>query len=312
MKDHVSIIIPTFNRSSLIGATLDSILRQTYPHWECNVVDDGSSDYTMELMGFYCSLDSRINYFQRPLSYSKGANSCRNYGFLRSKGDLIQWFDSDDLMLPHFLKTKIKALQENNADYVISKTANFKDPDPRDIISRNKRYYRFEQFAINNFNYVTQKVNWLTPDFLGKREVCQNLHFNVNLPSSQEYNFFCKLTYFSTNCVVLDEYLTLRRVHRESIQNQLVKKGLKELEKKIMVKETWKELLALEPNSKSEIFFRLGLLDYISISTPEFKLQYEMLKAMWSQKKLKSLFCMFLYMNIYGYTRRGYFLRKWI
>lgn len=49
----VSIIIPTFNRAHLIGETLDSIIAQTYTHWECIVVDDGSTDNTEEIMNSY-------------------------------------------------------------------------------------------------------------------------------------------------------------------------------------------------------------------------------------------------------------------
>lgn len=49
----VSIIIPTFNRAHLIGETLDSIIAQTYTHWECIVVDDGSTDNTEEIMTSY-------------------------------------------------------------------------------------------------------------------------------------------------------------------------------------------------------------------------------------------------------------------
>src|SRR5690606_27561827 len=61
-------------------------------------VDDGSNDYTSELMEWYENRDSRIRYFQRPNNLLKGANSCRNYGFELSKGDFIQWLDSDDLL----------------------------------------------------------------------------------------------------------------------------------------------------------------------------------------------------------------------
>ena len=53
MRPFVTIIIPTYNRHQLIGETLDSIMAQTYGNWECIVVDDGSSDYTAELMEFY-------------------------------------------------------------------------------------------------------------------------------------------------------------------------------------------------------------------------------------------------------------------
>src|SRR5690606_6473581 len=114
MEPKVSIIIPTYNRCSLLGRTLDSVMSQTFSSWECIVVDDGSTDYTSEIMHFYTTIDGRIKYLVRPNHLSKGANSCRNYGFKMSRGSLIQWFDSDDLMLPLFLEIKVKAIQEQN------------------------------------------------------------------------------------------------------------------------------------------------------------------------------------------------------
>ena len=62
----ISIIIPTFNRAHLIGETLDSVLAQTYPNWECIIVDDGSTDTTDEVVGEYVKKDSRFLYHHRP------------------------------------------------------------------------------------------------------------------------------------------------------------------------------------------------------------------------------------------------------
>lgn len=94
----VSIIIPTYNRAFILGQTLESVQQQTYKKWECLIVDDDSSDYSSELVEFYCEKDSRFTYLKRPADLQKGANSCRNFGFLKSKGIYIQWLDSDDLL----------------------------------------------------------------------------------------------------------------------------------------------------------------------------------------------------------------------
>ena len=53
----VSIIIPTFNRANLIVETLDSVLLQTYQHWECIIIDDGSTDDTILILKEYASKD---------------------------------------------------------------------------------------------------------------------------------------------------------------------------------------------------------------------------------------------------------------
>ena len=78
MNALVSIIIPTFNRAHLLGETLNSVINQTYSNWECIVVDDGSSDYTEQLMEFYIQKDPRIIFVRRPDNRPKGANACRN------------------------------------------------------------------------------------------------------------------------------------------------------------------------------------------------------------------------------------------
>lgn len=109
----VSIIIPTFNRAHLIGETLDSIIAQTYTNWECIIVDDGSSDNTEQIVLEYVKNDSRFQYHKRPDTYQPGGNGARNYGFTLSRGEYINWFDSDDLMVSSFLEKHINQFKGN-------------------------------------------------------------------------------------------------------------------------------------------------------------------------------------------------------
>lgn len=252
----VSLIIPTYNRSHLLGATLDSIIVQRYNNWECIIVDDGSLDYTFELMEFYCEKDSRIKFHKRPGNRKKGANACRNFGFEISKGEYIQWFDSDDLMEAEFLEIKVLAIEDHKIDYVISKTKNFKDPNPSDVIGRNENYYRFNDFELTNYNYVTQKINWLTYDFMGARGLMDKVKFNELLSSSQEYNFFCKLTGISTKAFLIDKYLTKRRVHPFSIRSNLKKNKSEYLKQRATVEfETWKDLRKMKNGNEDAVDF---------------------------------------------------------
>ena len=117
----VSIIIPTYNRYTYLGETLNSVLEQTYDNWECIVIDDGSTDYTNELLDYFCELDSRIKYLSRPIELPKGANVCRNYGLKLSKGKFIQWLDSDDVVSKNKLQEQIKVLETNNSDLATCK-----------------------------------------------------------------------------------------------------------------------------------------------------------------------------------------------
>ena len=108
----VSIIIPTYNRASLISETLDSILAQTYTNWECLIVDDGSSDNSEIIINKYVELDSRFKFYHRPADRIKGANTCRNFGFELSEGKYIQYLDSDDYISLNKIEGQVNQLEK--------------------------------------------------------------------------------------------------------------------------------------------------------------------------------------------------------
>jgi glycosyltransferase involved in cell wall biosynthesis len=75
----ISVIIPTFNRSKLLQATLESLQKQTFQDWEALVVDDGSEDDTEEKVLQIGKADPRIRYIKRTITPS-GPSVCRNEG----------------------------------------------------------------------------------------------------------------------------------------------------------------------------------------------------------------------------------------
>lgn len=108
----ISIIIPTYNRASLIRETLDSIKAQTSPHWECIVVDDGSSDNTESVVAGYSAGDSRFSFYKRDRE-PKGAPTCRNIGLQHAKGEWVIFLDSDDLLTQNRIQNSIQLISEN-------------------------------------------------------------------------------------------------------------------------------------------------------------------------------------------------------
>lgn len=118
LKPKISIIIPTFNRSKLLNETLQSVYKQSFKHWECLVIDDGSEDGTSKLMKFWCARDSRFQYHYRPKSYTKGPSGCRNFGLLQSSGAYIQWLDDDDLLSEKKLELQFEVLEDNSKNNI--------------------------------------------------------------------------------------------------------------------------------------------------------------------------------------------------
>jgi glycosyltransferase involved in cell wall biosynthesis len=93
----VSIIVPAYNAAEFLPEALDSILRQTYPHWEVVVVDDGSTDDTAAIVeGFIPIFRGRLGYLYQD---NRGAAAARNTAIRACRGELIALLDADDVWL---------------------------------------------------------------------------------------------------------------------------------------------------------------------------------------------------------------------
>ena len=108
MENLVSVIIPTYNRASMIGQAVSSVLEQDYKEFEVLVVDDLSQDNTEEVVKSI--KDSRVRYIRR--DQNSGAGAARNTGIRQAKGEYIAFLDSDDEFLPGKLSQQVKLFKE--------------------------------------------------------------------------------------------------------------------------------------------------------------------------------------------------------
>jgi len=114
----VSVVIPVYNRSHLVGRAISSVLQQTYPSFEIVVVNDGSTDCTPKTVADLASSDSRVRYFSHP--WNKGAQAARNTGILHSRGEWLAFQDSDDEWMPGKLEKQIHILGTRGYDPFVS------------------------------------------------------------------------------------------------------------------------------------------------------------------------------------------------
>ena len=110
----ISIIIPTFNRVGLVQETLNSIHAQQYENWECIVVDDHSTDDTLDVLQSYHTLDPRFQFYSN--TRKKGAPGARNTGLEKASGEFVFFFDSDNLMKANALQELVNAFNNNLID----------------------------------------------------------------------------------------------------------------------------------------------------------------------------------------------------
>src|SRR5450432_4194524 len=93
----ISVIVPCYRQAKYLPDAVKSLIGQSYRHWECIIINDGSPDDTREVAAEQVRLDSRIRYVEQA---NGGCSSARNRGLTEANGDFVQFLDADDLLLP--------------------------------------------------------------------------------------------------------------------------------------------------------------------------------------------------------------------
>lgn len=111
----ISVIVPVYNSEMYLAACLDSIISQTYRNLEIIVINDGSTDFSLEIAQTYADKDDRIKVFSQD---NAGLSEARNRGLSVATGDLITFVDSDDLLLPDAMEILNGVMLQTEADIV--------------------------------------------------------------------------------------------------------------------------------------------------------------------------------------------------
>ena len=114
----ISVIIPVYNTADYLPACLDSVVNQSFDHYEIILVNDGSTDASQTIIDDYVRrFPGRIRAFAIP---NGGLGNARNYGIGKARGEYLAFVDSDDLIHGDMLKKMYTAARQHNADCVMS------------------------------------------------------------------------------------------------------------------------------------------------------------------------------------------------
>lgn len=117
MLPEISIIVPVFNVGDCLERCIESIRRQTFNNYEILLIDDGSTDKSVQLCDWYSSLDDHIKVVHQS---NKGVSSARNTGINMAQGKYISFVDSDDWIEETFLEQALQMVKKESCELYIS------------------------------------------------------------------------------------------------------------------------------------------------------------------------------------------------
>lgn len=108
MTKVISVIMPVYNASNVVEQAIQSVIDQSYVHWELLIINDGSTDDSLDRIQKFD--DSRIRFFSQD---NKGAAVARNVGLSMMAGDFFCFLDADDVFPPHSLRSRLAKFESN-------------------------------------------------------------------------------------------------------------------------------------------------------------------------------------------------------
>lgn len=252
----ISIIIPLYNKGFIISETLKSVFAQTFTDFEIVIINDGSTDNSLEMVSQFS--DKRIKLYHQQ---NKGASLARNLGIEKASSELIAFLDADDYWYPNHL-------EELNRLYI---------DFPNCGIYASRYYIKLNSHKIiktsyspavqNDFRGIlsdffsaskTYRVGLTSAIAIPKKLLTGNLLFNPKISSGQDLELFIKIA--MNNNVSLTDKFTVE--YNFSLENQLSKTAINE-----------KELLDFS-QFNGEQYLNRSLCAFLDIYRLEYALNY--------------------------------------
>lgn len=205
MKTKVSVIVPIYNSERYIDKCIQSIINQTFKDIELILVDDGSTDKSVEISNKYAEKDKRIKIIKQK---NKGVSSARNYGISIATGDFITFVDSDDFIEIDMLDILYNAAIDNNCDVVLSGIKIIKDNNIKyEFTKDSKIYTKQEVFKLFYFDREPFSPNYAWGKLI-KRSICNKIKFREDIFLMEDALFSMELFInCQNNIMFLNKYL---------------------------------------------------------------------------------------------------------
>lgn len=201
MSEPVSIIIPLYNRKHLITRCVQSVLRQTYPHLEIIIVNDGSTDGCEPVLEKLAK-DPRVHVLHQP---NGGVSSARNRGLDKATGVYVQFVDSDDELVPQATEHALNTLRDTETDLVVFKRHHSCNPTmPTGSV---RRVLREDDCTYAIMKEGAMGVPW---NKLYKRELIGDIRFPKDVSWGEDFIFNLAYVRRCRHAAILNEGLYIQ------------------------------------------------------------------------------------------------------
>ena len=223
----VSIIIPVYNSEMYLEECLNSVLNQTYKNIEIIVIDDGSTDSSMEILKIF---SNKINIISQKNS---GLASALNNGINKMKGNWFKWFSPDDVMYPDTIETLIVETKNHDSNTILYSNWEIIDENGKQLRKfHESNYNELPDFEYNIRLLSGQQINvntTLIPTSLFKKGcVFQKL----DDPVAIDYDFFLRSAIlYDTKFHLLENSLIKYRIHSNQLSHTNISQTLDYLNK---------------------------------------------------------------------------------
>ncbi len=208
----VSIIMPLYNSEKFLSSSIESVVKQTYKNWELIIVDDRSTDNSLQKAIEYMKKDNRIKIIK--LQENSGPAIARNTGIEAANGKFIAFLDSDDMWLPDKLELQLNFMRKTNASfsYTAYKKVN-EDGEYRGIVSVPESVTYKKLLNTNVIGCLTAIYN------------CENLGkiYMPNIIKRQDYALWLKILKKEVQAFGLNIPLAIYRVRKNSVSSNKLK-----------------------------------------------------------------------------------------
>ncbi len=213
----VSVVMPVYNRESLVARAIESILAQTFTDFEFIIVDDGSTDNTSKILNDYAAIDKRIKIIRNETN--RGIPFSRNRGIQAARGTYIATMDSDDYSLPDRLAKSVRFMKEHSDVAAMTGNCAVLRPDmktfptpksnmPNDEykIKHGPGFYEVDLLFYNNFYNVSSMFR---RSFIKKH----NIAYRYDYKSAEDYDFWFQFVKNGGKLASLDDFVAYARFH---------------------------------------------------------------------------------------------------